>query len=149
MLYGIMLSLRRHLSEEVPEINKAVILYDGINLTGIDQPFVSLEETPSLSDKLSATRGSYRETYNLQLGIFANDYEERLKLQSKVKDAILDVDITYYDENFEDTGQTFTCEVTTFTPISSDDLADETNKFRGYYDISIELLREGANVFNQ
>lgn len=150
MLFEIMLSLRLYLSEQIPEATKVQMIYDGVSLKGLDKPFITLEDYATPMSLMAAGRKSYSETYNIQLGVFAEDYEGRLLLQEKVKTALLGNPIPLYDETFTLTDQSFYCEMSDFTPIGSDDMADDTNKFRAYADVSVEILRDiGSKEFTQ
>lgn len=149
MLYEIMLSLRLHLSEQIPELTDVQFMYDGVELSGKQKPFVTIEDLPSPTLPLSAGRVSFQDTYVFQVGVFADSYTERVKLQAEVKE-VLQRKIPLYDESNEQTGLMFQCDVSSFTPISNDDTAHDTFNFRGYYDVSVTMHRKlGTKVFTQ
>lgn len=149
MLYEIMLSLRLYLSEEFPELSDVQFMYEGVKISGKEKPFLTMEDLATPSQLLSAGQKSYDETYVLQIGLYARNYGERLKLQSRITESLRKA-IPMYNDSFELTGESFVCDVNDFTTIGNDDLANVTNNFHGYFDVSVELLRDvGSKEFTQ
>src|SRR5690606_40841558 len=114
-----MLSLRLYLSEQIPEATKVQMIYDGVSLKGLDKPFITLEDYATPMSLMAAGRKSYSETYNIQLGVFAEDYEGRLLLQEKVKTVLLGNPIPLYEETFIRKDQCIYCDIPGFTTIGS------------------------------
>src|SRR5690606_42164624 len=79
------LSLRLYLSEQIPEATKVQMIYDGVSLKGLDKPFITLEDYAAPMSLMAAGRKSYSETYNIQLGVFAEDRKSTRLNSSHVK----------------------------------------------------------------
>lgn len=149
MLYEIMASLRFHLDVAVPELSKVQFMYDGINLTHLPKPFVTIEQLAGPTEIVSAGRTSLQETHAFQVGVFADNFGGFLKLQSRVKEA-LQREIAIYDEDLELTSNTFVCDISDFTPIRNADIENLTHDFHGYFDVSVRILRDvGSSEFTQ
>ncbi|MGR6115801.1 hypothetical protein ACTHHL_04315 [Aeribacillus composti] len=149
MLFEIMISLRMYLDSKITESTKTQMIYDGVKLTGLTKPFLTLQHLMANDLILAAGRTSYQSTYNFQIGVFARDFQELIKLQEKVATE-LRKPIPLYDETYTDTGKTFVCDVSDFSPIGNDDVASETFNFRGYFDVSVTILRDnGSKEFTQ
>jgi hypothetical protein len=144
MLYEIMASLRLHLSAELPEVSKVQFMHDGVSLTSLTKPFVTIEHLASPSQLVSAGRNSFQEAYSFQIGVFAEDFSSWLKLQETVRNH-LRKEVPYYDESLTLTEDVFVCNVTDFTPIRNEDTANVTSDFRGYFDVSVGILRNAES----
>lgn len=140
MLYEVMLSLRLHLADRLPQLSKVQLLYDGVTLAGLGKPFVTIQTMPSPFEFVSAGRTSLRENLNFQLGVYASTYTEHMRLQAEVREVLLEA-IPLYREDGTKTESTFVADVSEYTPMTNDDLANTTNNHRGYFDVSVELYR--------
>ena len=149
MIYEIMASLRLHLDSEVPELSKVQFIYDGVSLTDLTKPFVTIMQLAEPTEMISAGRTSFRETYNFQVGVFSDSFAGELKIRSSVKEA-LQTEVPFYNDLLTLTGDTFICDVSDYTPIRNTDTADATHDFHGYFDVSVTILRNvGSKEFTQ
>lgn len=154
---NITYSLRVALTSYVPELTEAQLIYDGAAISNTEKPFATVEYLlSSPPELLSAGRQTYSETYNFQVGLFAQDVFERSQLESKVKQMIRQPNgIPYYEynaqtQNFEDSGDRILVDVGPFTPISNDDFSKTTFNHRGYFDMSVEIQRKtGESTYTQ
>jgi len=151
MNYSIALSMRLFLAEYIPEMSDVKLLYDGVSLTGVSKPFLSVEYLVSNDSLLSAGRISYEEIYRYQVGLFATDIAERFRLEEKVKTVLRRPDgISIYSESGIATDTRFLCDVSAFTPISNPAGESETNDHHGYFDVAVDILRNtGETEFTQ
>ena len=151
MLYEISLSLRKYLEAEVMEITKVQLLYDNISLSEIPKPFLTIDFLNDVVTVVASGRNSVSESYNFQIGVFANSYSELLRLKAKVQDVLASSDgVPLYDEADMLTGDRFVCDVVGFTRMPNDDIANETNNHRGYFDVAVRVLRNvGSKIFTQ
>lgn len=149
MLFEIMLSLRLFLAEKIPELNDVQFIYDGVKLSELQKPFVTIESLNTPTEYVSAGRKSVREIYSFQVGVFTDDFTPLIMTQEKVKET-LQSEVDLCGADLAKTGDTFVCNVSDFTPIRNDDLANVTNNFRGYFDVSVELYRDvGTKIITQ
>lgn len=144
MTYEMMYSLRMALEYGLPEVNDVQMIYEGVSLTDIPKPFVTIEYLMGAGELLSAGRRSYEETYDYQIGIFARNVNELFQLESKVRKLLREPYghplFAFDDETgtFMETGEKFLTNENGFTPIKNDDISDTTGSHRGYFDVSIE-----------
>ena len=145
MNYEMMYSLRMALGYGLPEVNDVQIIYDGVNLTEIPKPFITIEYLQESSESLSAGRQSYLDTFYYQVGVFAQDLSELHRLESKVRKVLREPDghpLYSYDEEtgaFEATDKLVLFYDNGFTPIGNEDNSNHTHDFHGYFDVGIEL----------
>ena len=144
MTYEMMYSLRMALEYGLPEVNDVQIIYDGVDLSKIPKPFVTIELLMDAGELLSAGRTSYEDTYDIRIGIFARDVNELYRLKSKVRKLVREPDghlLYAFDEetgSFEMTEETFLTRDGGYTPMISDDISNKTGNHRGYQDVIIE-----------
>lgn len=151
MLHAITYSLIRHLREQVPALTEVVWFYDGISLTGKVKPFVVVEHLAEQNEVLAAGRNDYEEIYRLQIALRANSESELSKTSETVKSALRN-QITFYntDSPTPISEGYFYADLDAYTRIKDADSTNETDRHRGYFDVSIELYREnGASNFTQ
>lgn len=151
MEYGITLSIRQFLATYMPEASEVVLIRDGIVLSGKAKPFLTVEYLGDENAVMSAGHRSYEEVYHFQVGVFANNIGELLRLQSKVKTVLRRPDgIVLYDDSGVATQERFAVDVTGFTPITSDDTSNESENHRGYFDVSVTIYRDtGEQEYSQ
>ena len=148
MLHALTYSIIKHLDTQVTELTEVVWMYDGVSLTGRVKPFSTVEQMPEASDDIAAGRTDFEEVYRFQIGLHANSVSERSKISEKVKSALRQTNITFYDT----TGPTpvsagfFVCDVNAVTPIPVEDSADNTNKHRVYFDVGVTIYRGNNDV---
>lgn len=128
----------------VPEVNSVLIMHDGLELSSVPKPFITVQYRQNISEEQAAGRDSYFDTYSFQVGVFARDVNELFKLESKVRKVIRDREghpLFAYDEEtggFEQTDKLLPFYDVGFTPIGSDDSSDSTFMNHGYFDVDIE-----------
>lgn len=145
MSEDITYSLRKALEDNLPEITKAQIISDGVSLTDIEKPFLTIEyldETPLVT---ATGRESYLDTYNYQVGVFARDISELLQLQTKVREVIREkYGHTLYTfdtqtDTFVDSGDVLPFDDNGFTPIRNEDSSNTTFDHHGYFDVGARV----------
>ena len=145
-------SLRKYLDEYFDEISRAVIIEDGVSLTGVPKPFASIQYLGSNDELLSAGRTSYEEIHRYQLGLFATSGQQRSVLREKFRTLLLNpLGIPEYAfPSGAKTGRRFIMDVDEFTAMTSDQEANETYQHHGYHIGAIEILRNvGESTFTQ
>lgn len=144
-------SLRKYLDEYFPEISRAVIIEDGVTLTGVAKPFVSIQYLVTNAEIVSAGRTSYEETYRYQIGLFAASGHQRGILSEKLRTLLLaPKGIPIYALTGVKTGETFVMDAGEFTAMTSQEEANETYQHHGYFTAAIEILRNvGESSFTQ
>lgn len=137
-------SLRMALEYGVPEVNEVQIMYEGVNLTEIPKPFITVQYLQSLTEEQAAGRDSYFDSFSYQVGVFARDVSELHQLESKVRTVLRERKghplYSYDDETgtFEESDKLIPFYDNGFTPISSDDNSNQTYGNHGYFDVGIE-----------
>jgi hypothetical protein len=145
MNYDVTYSLRMALEYALPEVNDVQLIYEGVNLTEIPKPFLTVEYLQGGGELVSAGRTSYVDAFNFQVGVFASGISERHRLESKVREVIREPyghTLYAFDETtgaFEATEENVVFIDNGFTPIANEDNSSETNNFRGYFDVGIEI----------
>ncbi len=97
MQHALSYSIIEHIKAQVSEVNSVELLYDGVNLTDKEKPFVTVEMMPEANELLSAGRTDYEETYRYQVGVYCSNITEQLRLPGAVKEALRQPNITFYD----------------------------------------------------
>jgi hypothetical protein len=145
MNYDVMYSLRMALETNLPELNDVQMVYSGVSLSTIPKPFASIQYLQDSPELMAAGRESYRDTYNFQVGVFARDYNELHRLESKVRKVLREADghpLYVFDELtgvFVDLGVREPFDDNGFTPIGNDDSSEKTYDNHGYFDVAIEI----------
>lgn len=145
-------SLRKYFDEYFEEISRAIIIEDGVVLTGVPKPFVTIEYAGSNDEIIAAGRSSFEETFRYQIGLFTNSIGERARLQEVLREHIRRPDgIPIYDITTGiQTQDRFVVDVGEFTPFAGPDSSSETYKNYGYFIVGIEIMRNyGETSFTQ
>lgn len=149
MIHALTYSIVEHLRNQIPEVGDRVIWrYDGVELTGREKPFITVEQLVDTSETLAAGRRDYSETFALQIGVFTRNVGERSQLSYSVAQALRQTNIPFYDTSGPApilTSQTFVADVTDITPMPPEDINDETNRHRIYIDVEITYYRVNQN----
>lgn len=142
MLHALTYSIINHLDTQVTELTEVVWMRDGIKLSGKTKPFSTVEQMPEASENLAAGRADFEEVYRFQIGLHANSASERSKLSDKVKTSLRN-SIPFYDTSGSApvSAGFFICDVNSVSPIPVEDSADNTNKHRVYFDVSVTVYR--------
>lgn len=146
MSYDVTYSLRMALESGVPEANKVQIIYEGVELTNIPKPYLTIEYITDSVEELSAGHASYFDTFDFQVGIYANEVNEMHRLESKVRKVLREPKghpLYTFDEpteSFVDTGDKIPLYDNGFTPIRNEDNSNITDNHRGYFDVSVEVI---------
>ena len=145
-------SLRKYLDDYFPEISRAVIIEDGIVLTGYAKPFASIMYLGDNVEIEAAGRRSITQILRYQIGIYTRSVGERAILATALGELLRNPDgIPTYDikTGLETKGR-FVIDVEEYTPMNAQDSATETTHNHGYFIIAIEILRDvGASTFTQ
>lgn len=157
MQYDITYSLRMALETYLPEITKAEIMRDGIDLNTLTKPYATVEYIQTLAELMSAGRTSYRDDLAYSIGIFARDINELNRLETKARNTVIrradGIPFFMYDyteEKFVRTEHRLVLEETSFTPMGADDSTKESEYYKGYFVISVDVLRTmGEEGFTQ
>lgn len=145
-VYEVFYSIRMALENEAPELTDVQMIYDGVKLSGREKPFAIVQYLTTNKTKLAAGQRTHEYAFRFQVGIHARSLGEQLQLEEKI-DAILSnpEGIPLYNEEFKTTGETVLVDVSDFTPITNDDVSNKTNNHRGYFDVSVFLMRKFGN----
>lgn len=147
MIHELTYSIISHLKSQVPELTDIVWIYDGISLTSKIKPFGTVEQMQPNIEVITKAREYFETTYRFQVGLHAKSIAERSKLQEKIKNALLNPNIALLD-----TSQPlpppavgfFYCDVPAVTPIPVEDISNDTNKHRLYFDVEVYIQRKNG-----
>jgi hypothetical protein len=148
MNHALTYSLISHLNTQVPELTEVVWIYDGVSLTNRTKPFGTIESLTDTSEVIAAGRTAYTETYAWTVGVRARNITERERLVATVITALRQRNIEFIDtRTYPPTAstQTFVADVIRSVPMPLEDISNETDKFRAYIDVEVEIQRENAN----
>jgi hypothetical protein len=130
-------SLRKHI-ESKTGIN-TVWVYDGVKLPKV-KPFVTIEQMQNNTTVISKQREAVRTIYRFQIGLFATSAIDRARKQDEVKRVLLFDEIELLDATTPDTSLGFfNANITAEVPLPAEDVSDETNKHRVYFDVEIDV----------
>lgn len=145
MIHALTYSIVEHLRDQIPEVSERVIWrYDGAILTGRVKPFITVEQLTDVNAAIAAGRRDYAETLALQIGVYTRSAAERSKLSYTITQALRQAEIPFYDTSGATPilkGRTFVVDVNAITPITPEDVNDDTNKHRAYIDAEITYYR--------
>ena len=145
MIHSLTYSIISHLKSRVAELTDVVWIFDGVTLTGRTKPFGTVEQMMPTSERLAKERDLYATTYRFQIGLHAKTIAQRSQLQERMHEALLDADIALLDTSQPLPPPTvgfFYCDVNSITPIPVEDVTDETNKHRLYFDVEVYVERK-------
>lgn len=152
MIHNLTYSLIAHLKTQVSELTDVVWIYDGISLSEKVKPFSSVEQMQANTNVITKEREYYETIYRFQVGLHARSISERSKLQERVKIALLQPNIQYFDTSGPSPSANgfFYCDVTSEVPVPVESATDETNKHRVYFDVEVYVQRKnGATNYEQ
>lgn len=153
MIHNLTYSLIAHLKAQVIELKDVVWIYDGISLTGRLKPFGTVEQMQANTLVTAKAREYYETIYRFQVGLHANSISERSKLQERVKLALLQPNIPYFDTSGPSpiADGFFYCDVNSEVPVPVESATDETNKHRTYFDVEVYVQRrnDGGTNYEQ
>lgn len=149
MLHSLTYSLIRCL-KDVAMLTDVVWIYDGIELTGRTKPFSTVEQMQDDFIPIAAGRDDFQDIYRFQVGLYANSISERSKLTEAIKSQLRKSKIPFYNTSNPTPALSgfFVCDVTAVTPMSQDDVSNQTNKHRVYFDVEVTVYRSGSNDLN-
>lgn len=151
MLHALQYSIITHL-KSISELTEVVWMYDGVSLTGKTKPFATVEQMQDNMEIIAKEREYYETIYRFQIGLMAKSVSDRAKLQEKIRKALLQPNIQLFntDGPTPTSAGFFYCDVTAVTPIPVEDIADETNKHKVYFDVEVPVqVRNGVAKFEQ
>jgi hypothetical protein len=148
MVHNFTYSILTHLKAQVSELTDVVWVYDGISLSKRAKPFATVEQMQSNTEITTKEREYYETTYRFQVGLHAKTVSERSKLQERVKLALLQPNITYFDTSGPSPIATgfFYCDVLSEVPVPIESATDETNKHRVYFDVEVYVQRKNGGT---
>lgn len=152
MLHAFTYSIVSHLETQIPDFTEVIWMRDGISLTDKVKPFATVEQMQNANESITTGRSDYEMTYRFQVGLFAQTESEQSKLQDTIKTVLLQTNIPFYDTRGPSPIEAgaFVADVTTETPMPVEDVTDETNKNRVYFDVEITIYRvNGEYAFTQ
>lgn len=146
-----MLSLRRFIVDNLPELKRVVLLEDGMNLSEIPKPFAVIEPLGLNDTIVAAGRVAHNEIYRYQIAIYANSLAERGTLHKSLRTLLSTPDgIPHLQLSGVPSGNTFVVDVGIFTPMTADDNSDLVRQHYGYIDVEIDIYRDyGESTFTQ
>jgi hypothetical protein len=146
MQHAITYSILEHLRNQVPEASEVLWVYDGISLSNRAKPFLTVEQMQTDNDLLAAGREDYEETYRFQIGLRARNISERSRLSDLVTAVLRQKNIPLLDTRQLPSPVigVFICDVLAVTPMQSEDLANDTDKHRTYFDVAVEIQRRNG-----
>jgi hypothetical protein len=137
MQLNIQHSLRKYI-ESKTGIN-TVWVYDGVKLPKV-KPFVTIEQMQNNTTVISKQREAVRTVYRFQIGLFATSATDRALKQDEIKRVLLFDEIELLDATTPDTALGFfNANITAEVPLPAEDISDETNKHRVYFDVEIDV----------
>lgn len=151
MLHAIQYSLITYLENEIESLTEVKWMFDGVSLSKSVKPFATVEQMPDNTEVLSKER-FYETIYRFQVGLFANSVSERSALQEKIRSSLLKPNIPLFKTEgpTPESAGFFYCDVIAATPMPVEELADETNKHRVYFDVEVPVtFRNGNAQFEQ
>jgi hypothetical protein len=148
MIHSLTYSLVTHLKAQVTELTDVVWIYDGITLTKKVKPFGTIEQMQANTNIIAKERDYFETTYRFQVGLNARSVSERSNLQERVKLALLQPNITYFDTSGPSPSANglFYCDVLSEVPIPVESVTDETNKHRVYFDVEVYVQRKNGET---
>jgi hypothetical protein len=130
-------SLRTHLSAKTG-IN-TVWIYDGVKLPK-SKAFITIEQMQNNTTVISKQREAVRTIYRFQIGLFATSAADRARKQDEVKRVLLFDEIELLDATTPDTSLGFfNANITAEVPLPAEDISDETQKHRVYFDVEVDV----------
>lgn len=118
---------------------KSIWVYDGVKLPTV-KPFITVEQMQNNTTQVSKQREAIRTIYRFQIGLFATRATDRARRQDEIKRILLFDEIELIDATTP--GKSlgfFRCDLTAEVPIPAEDITNETQKHRVYFDVEINL----------
>jgi hypothetical protein len=129
-------SLRTHISAKTG-IN-TVWVYDGVKLP-TTKPFITIEQMQNNTTVISKQREAVRTIYRFQIGLFASSATDRARKQDELKRILLFDKIELIDTTSSTSLGFFNADITAEVPMPAEDVSDETNKHRVYFDVEVDV----------
>jgi hypothetical protein len=129
-------SLRSHILAKTG-IN-TVWVFDGVKLP-TTKPFITVEQMQNNTTVVSKQREAVRTIYRFQIGLFANSATDRARKQDELKRVLLFDKIELIDATSGISLGFFNADLTAEVPMPAEDISDETNKHRIYFDIEVDV----------
>lgn len=117
---------------------KTIWHYDGVKLPK-SKPFILVEQMQNNTTILSKQREAVRTIYRFQVGLFASGAADRARKQDELKRILLFNEIQLMDATSGVWIGFFDANVTAEVPMPAEDVSDETNKHRVYFDVEIDV----------
>jgi hypothetical protein len=130
-------SIHAHLADKTGI--KVVWIYDGVKLP-TTKPFITVEQMQNNTTVISKQRDAVRTIYRFQIGLFANSASNRAIMQDELKRILIFDEIELLDATIP--GKSlgfFHAEITAEVPMPAEDISNETQKYRVYFDVEIDV----------
>jgi hypothetical protein len=148
MLHALTYSIIEHINADLPELTEVAWMYDGVSLSSKKKPYAVVEQMREFTSNIASGRRDYEETFNFQIGLYANSVSERSKLSEKLKRSLKSEQIPFFDTSGPAPASAgfFVCDITFITPMRVEDSSDNTNKHRVYFDIEVSVYRNNGDA---
>ncbi|MEH7246463.1 hypothetical protein V7114_06645 [Neobacillus niacini] len=137
MQYNLQHSLITHIADKTGI--KVVWIYDGVKLP-TTKPFITVEQMQNNTSVISKQREAVRTIYRFQIGLFASSVSNRALKQGEIKRVLLFDNIELLDATTP--GRSlgfFYANITAEVPMPAEDISNDTQKHRVYFDVEIDV----------
>jgi hypothetical protein len=136
MQLNIQHSLRTHIENKTGI--KTIWIYDGVKLPK-SKPFITIEQMQNNTTIISKQREAVMTVYRFQIGLFATSANDRARKQDEIKRVLLFDSIELLNATSGASLGFFHVDLTAEVPMPAEDVSDETNKHRVYFDVEIDV----------
>lgn len=143
-IHGINRSLVMHLRNRFPN-NAVGVVFDGYKYPD-KRPLITIQHIMTNVSKLSKNREAMQSLYRYQVGLFDVNNAQLSLNQERVQDVLSFDKFPYYDTTKEpaELAGFFRCQVEAVTPIYSDDITNESEINRVYFDVTINDIKRSC-----
>jgi hypothetical protein len=136
MQLNIQHSMRSHIAAKTGITT--VWIYDGVKLP-TTKPFITVEQMQNNTTVISKQREAVRTIYRFQIGLFASSATDRARKQDELKRILLFDKIELLNATSGFSLGFFNVDVTAEVPMPAEDVSNETQKHRVYFDIEVDV----------
>lgn len=143
-IHGINRSLILHLRNRFP-IMKVDLIFDGYKYSE-QRPLITIQHLMTNVSELTKNREALYTQYRYQVGLFDVNNAQLSLNQERVQDVLSFDKFPYYDTTKEpaELAGFFRCQVEAVTPIYSDDITNESEINRVYFDVTINDIKRSC-----
>lgn len=133
-------SLQRFLRERTGI--RTDLIYDGYTFFN-ERPLVTIEQMQGNNEYNVKRREVVEVTYRWQIGLHAENFNQKMRLQDEINELMMFSKIPYYDFNksADNPAGFFRVEVSAVTPMPSDDITKESRRHTVYFDTEITTIK--------